>query len=396
MALNVISRAALNSSSQSNSVVRQVEEDVYRLLADIAPFVSILRLITHSRAAKMQNRKRTSKIINCENPKFEHQEKDVGTPIAVAAAAYIAGDTDIVVDDADYFAAGDILYNPTTGEQMLVTAVDTATETLTVTRGYGTTAAGAIAISQNLVLLANCFAEGSAANSPVSFATSLPYNYTQIFKEAVEETRTGMQTRHYGHVNKMEELRRDAWEKFVMSRARQYYFGEAKLDTTGTHPKRITAGVNSFITSNVTDLSGSFTYSKFMDFCESVFMFGGTEKLMPVDSELLKAIQLEVLSKSQYMIDEKKSKAWGLDVTKLKTPFGTINLVYDRTLGYFTSGDHGLGFALETDLIEEMVMQPDVWEENIQTPGYDLRKDQVIGEAGLKFRLEKRHGKIIL
>lgn len=396
MSLNVIQRTALNSGSQSNSVVRQVEEEVYRLMADVAPFVNILRLMTHSRAAKAQNRKRTSKIINCENPKFEWQEKDVGTPIAVTAAAYAANITDIVVDESDYFAAGDLLFNPTTGEQMLVTVVTTGTDTLTVTRGYGTTAAAAIASGESLVLLGNCFEEGSAANSPISFVTDLPYNYTQIFKEAVEETRTGMQTRHYGHVNKMQELRRDAWEKFLMARARQYYFGELKLDTTGTHPKRVTKGINSFISTNVTDCTGSFTYTKFMDFCESIYQFGGTKKMLFVDSELLKAIQLEVFTKSQFNLDAAKNKKFGLNIMTLVTPFGEMDIVYDRTLGYFTSGNNGLGFGVETDLIEEMIMQPDIWEENIQTPGTDLRKDQVIGEAGLKVRLEKRHGKIIL
>ena len=144
MALNIASRSAYDSNTQSTLVKRQVEEKVYRLLADIAPFVNLTRMISHKRSAKMQKRTKTNQIINCSNPKFEWLEKDVGTPVAVAQAAYAANVTDIVVDEADFFTTGDILHVVSTGEQMLVTVVTTATNTLTVTRGYGTIAAAAI------------------------------------------------------------------------------------------------------------------------------------------------------------------------------------------------------------------------------------------------------------
>jgi len=395
MALNIASRSAYDSNTQSTLVKRQVEEKVYRLLADIAPFVNLTRMISHQRSAKMQKRTKTNQIINCSNPKFEWLEKDIGTPVAIAQAAYAANAADIVVDEADFFTAGDILHVVSTGEQMLVTVVTTATNTLTVTRGYGTVAAAAIPDDATIILLGNCFEEGSAATTPKSFITGEAYNYTQIFKDAVEITRTGKQTDHYGNVQDLQQQRKDVWELFLQARARQYFFGQKKIVTTGTHPKRITGGVDEFLTGgNLQDCTGSFTYSKFMDFAEMVFAYGGTEKTLFVDSQLLKAIQMEVLSKCQYQIEGKKE--YGIDITKLKTPFGTMGVIFDRTLGYFTDGNDGLGFALELDLIEEMVMQPDTWEENVQLPGVDGQKDQILGEAGLKLRLPKRHGKIIL
>ncbi|MBU1109707.1 MAG: DUF5309 domain-containing protein [Candidatus Riflebacteria bacterium] len=395
MALNIATRGAVSTATQSTLVKRQVEEEVYRLRANVAAFVNLLRLTTHEREAKAQGRKSTSKIINCTNPKFEWLEQDVGTPVAVTQAAYAAGDTDIVVDESDYFTAGDVLHVVSTGEQLLVTVVTTGTDTLTVTRSYGTIAAAAIASGASIVLLGNCFEEGSAATTPKAFATGEAYNYTQIFKDAVDITRTAEQTQHYGSVNDLKKRRRDVWDQFIQARARQYWFGQRNIDVTGTNPKRITGGVNEFLTGgNLQACAGSLTYTKFMDFSEMVYAYGGDEKTLFVDSVLLKAIQNEVLSKTQYQIEGQKQ--FGLKIMKLVTPFGDMGIVHDRTLGYFRSGNNGLGFALELGLIDEMVMQPDSWEANVQVPGVDGKKDQVLGEAGIKIRLPLRHGKITL
>lgn len=395
MALNVASRIAYDTTTQSSLIKRQVEEKVYRLLADMAPFVNLMRLMSHSRSAKMQGKKSTSQITNCKSPKFEWLEKDIGTPIAVSANAYNAAATDIVVDNSRFLTAGDLLYVLGTGEQVIVTVNVPATNTITVVRAYGTVAAAAIAAGANLILLGNAFEEGSGATAPKSFITGTAENYTQIFKDAVEITRTAEQTEHYGNINELQQQRKDVWEEFLKARARQYWFGQKKLVQTGTHPLRITGGIDEFLTGgNLQNCAGVMTYSKFMDFADMVFAYGGTEKTLFVDSIMLKAIQLEVLSKCQYQIEGKKE--YGIDITKLKTPFGSMNIVFDRTLGYFRSGANGLGFALELDLIDEMVMQPDTWESNIQTPGVDGKKDQILGEAGLKVRLPKRHGKITI
>lgn len=395
MSLNVNTRGSSNSLTNSNHVIRQVERELYRLYGTIAPFVTMLRMMTMSRSAKAKGRKSTSKIINLENPKFEWSEKDPGTPYGIAQAAYNSVVTSIVVDDASMFTVRDIIYVRSTEEQLLVTAVDETTDTLTVTRGFAGTTAAAIPDGETLILQSGTFAEGTGAPKSISFNPTMPYNYSQIFKKSVENTRTGLQTREYGNSNKMEELRRDAWEEFIQERARQYYFGKRSIDTSGSTPVRTTGGLNEFITTNVEDFSGSFTYSKWMDFVEILMRYGGMDKILFTSSELLKAIQLEVVGNTEMPISP-KSKEYGVNIKRLTTAFGDLDIAYDRTLDYYCENGHGVGFALETSLIEEMVMQPDVWKENVQDPDEDGRKDQIIGECGLKVRLQKRHGKIVL
>ncbi len=50
-----------------------------------------------------------------------------------------ATDTQFVVDNSDRFRAGDQIQTDGSSEVMLVTSVDTGTNTLTVVRGYGST-----------------------------------------------------------------------------------------------------------------------------------------------------------------------------------------------------------------------------------------------------------------
>jgi hypothetical protein len=54
------------------------------------------------------------------------------------------------------------------------------------------------------------------------------------------------------------------------------------------------------------------------------------------------------------------------------------------------------GFALELELIEEMVMEPDRWHENVQLKDVDGRKDLILGDAGLKLISPERHAKIVI
>lgn len=88
------------------------------------------------------------------NPKFQWMEDDLGARWDAInnGAGYLSTDTSLVVDNGAYFSAGDIVKVPRTGECMLVTAV--ATNTLTVVRGYGVTAAAALVDNDPLKLAA--------------------------------------------------------------------------------------------------------------------------------------------------------------------------------------------------------------------------------------------------
>jgi hypothetical protein len=95
-------------------------------------------------------------------------------------------DTSFVVDHADRFRVGDQVQVDASEEVMLVTAINTGTNTLTVVRGYGGSSAEPLADNQVLHILGNAALEGDAADSARFTARSRKTNYTQIFSSTVE------------------------------------------------------------------------------------------------------------------------------------------------------------------------------------------------------------------
>ncbi len=95
-------------------------------------------------------------------------------------------DTNFVVDDASIFRVGDQIQVDGSREIMLVTNVDTGTNTLTVIRGYGGTTNEPLADNLVLHILGNAALEG--ADRPASRFTNRTRqrNYTQIFTSSVE------------------------------------------------------------------------------------------------------------------------------------------------------------------------------------------------------------------
>ncbi len=115
-----------------------------------------------------------------------------------------AADTDFVVDNSSRFRVGDQIQVEGSEELMLVTAVDTGTNTLTVVRGYAGTTAEDLADNQVINILGNAALEG--ADKPgVRFTNrSRCGNYTQIFTAAVEVSGTDVAASQLGLADEMD------------------------------------------------------------------------------------------------------------------------------------------------------------------------------------------------
>jgi hypothetical protein len=95
-------------------------------------------------------------------------------------------DTTFVVEHADRFRAGDQIQLATQSEVMLVTGVNTGTNTLTVVRGYGGTTATALADDAIVRIIGNASLEGDDAAAARFTSRARKTNYTQIFTSTVE------------------------------------------------------------------------------------------------------------------------------------------------------------------------------------------------------------------
>jgi hypothetical protein len=107
-------------------------------------------------------------------------------------------DTQFVVLNASRFRVGDQIKVEGSTEVMLVTAVDTGTNTLTVVRGYGGTTAAALANNQVINILGNAALEGDSADAARFNARGRKINYTQIFTSTVEVSGSELAVKQVG------------------------------------------------------------------------------------------------------------------------------------------------------------------------------------------------------
>jgi len=110
----------------------------------------------------------------------------------------VLADTQFVVQNAVRFRVGDQISVEGSAEVMLVTAVNTGTNTLTVVRGYGGSTPTALANNQVLQILGNAALEGDAADTARFSTRTRKTNYTQIFAATVEVSGSELAVRQVG------------------------------------------------------------------------------------------------------------------------------------------------------------------------------------------------------
>lgn len=106
--------------------------------------------------------------------------------------------TAIIVQSAARFRPGDLVRPGTTGEVMLVVAVNTGTNVLTVTRGYGATTAATLVNAMTLHILGNAALEGDDAPEARFTNRVRRQNFTQIFTASVEVSGSMQAAASYG------------------------------------------------------------------------------------------------------------------------------------------------------------------------------------------------------
>ena len=369
--------------TSANIASARVNVDMARDIALVdpneAPFVSMLKL------AKSKKR-----VVS--NPKFEWLEDDLLATWSTVTAAAVAAATSLGVADGSIFRIGDILKLPATGENVMVTAI--STNTLTVTRAYGTTAAADIAKDAAIFNIGNAMSENSASRTVKSTQESNAYNYTQIFRTPIALSGTeaamelgGGRDRRYQRRKALLEHKRDI--------ARAFYYGERKLDNTGSAPRRTMGGLLSFL--DIEGQSVSFadsgaielTYANFDKYvAQKAFAHGSKNKLIIAGPKLASAINSWAEKK---LISEVKEDTHGVRIKNLITSFGDLGIVYEPLLEGTVYGGYGL--VVDMDFIRYAYLKGRDTKllMGIQNPDTDGIIDEYLTECSLEIKQPKAH-----
>lgn len=195
---------------------------------------------------------------------------------ATTTAAYAAGETALAVVSSANLAVNNVIYNPTSKENMLITAIPDATH-ITVTRAFGRVALANIANAQQLVAIGSAFAEGSAR--PTARGLTIVYvpNFTQIFRNAWALTDTARASLTELGFTNISESRKDCSLIHSVDQESALIFGQPYMDTTGAQPLHATQGIidaiDQYAAANDNTAGGTTTLTQLITLLEPAWAF---------------------------------------------------------------------------------------------------------------------------
>ncbi len=335
------------------------------------------------------------------DPEFKHFRDELPnrTVQVNGAVGNTPGDTSITIDadttNNPLIVPGAVLYNPATGETMLVTAFN-GTTGVTVTRGIGSTIT---AIADDTVLTIAGFADKEGGNSPtpVSFDATVQSNYTQIFKTAIQLSGT-LQNTYLRTGSKEQENLMKALKLHMGDIERAFFFGN-KAETNGStaQPTRTTGGLFSMIpnvidaaTNPYADGAGVITEKSFdRALVENIFAFGSSEKIAFVGPKV--AAHMQEIAKNRWAPSQ-VSGSYGVSMARYSTFAGDI-LVHLHPMFRQVPSMANAMVILDLSHVKYRYMdgRDTKLQKNIQATDFDGVKHQYLTECGLELTQGKVH-----
>jgi hypothetical protein len=317
--------------------------------------------------------------------------EDAPVPTWFRANATINSSATALVTSADSSAIvpGDLLKVMSSGEVVRVTANNTSTNTLTIVRGFGGTAAS-ISANAWLLNLRGGQPEGDSSVDARATVKVEKTNYTEIWKTSVELSRTITEVDHYGFTPRDYE-RKKAGELHALSIERSFLFGRKKEDLTGARPIRAAGGFDEYVTTNRFAVGGTLNEADFLDWVMDCFRYSvspsRSRKLLICSREVQATIAGWGLNK--LTINDKARSVYGMEVTDYVTPAGTLSLIPHRLL---ENGAAGSAYLIDPDGVFWRPLHTTELRTNIQAPDLDGYKDEFLTEGSFQYVMDEAHG----
>ena len=336
-------------------------------------------------------------------------------------------DDQVIAIEVDYAADGSTYSGSATHRAYCIasaTATSTTDTTVTLTPYRIVTLAGAnLAAVDTAKIKALAGAKAQVVGSAFNEGTGEPdgwedklydrEGYCQIFKTAMNLfSGTAMATRYRGHANEYQRIWRDKLMEHKMDIEHSMLFGigkSAASEASGTNALRYSWGILPYTEQygKIYNMSYSASgYDAFLDAMEDFFApesGNSGNKLVLASRKVI--TYLNKLGSGSFLNNSVGSSQYRLDVQNVKGSFGhqvtVVNTIYGNL--HFVAEPLFRGmwedYCVAVDM-SNLAYRPlsgngksrDTFiETNIQTPGLDGRKDQIITEAGLEISLPETH-----
>lgn len=305
----------------------------------------ILRLYPNGKApltaltAAMKDRKVDDAEFNWFEKQMPAQRLKLGAAITNSDTAWtltndVTGDGKMFLTTALQLKAGHLLRVEQTGEIVRVSANPSTATAITVTRAFGETAGTAIAnlsaagVNPYLQVVGTAYEEGSSAPTGINYNPAKQFNYTQIFRNTLEMTRTASKTR-LRTGDQVKEAKRECLELHSVEMERAFFFGERFEGTANGKPIRQMRGVMRTLAAlapgNIIARAGAATTLDLLEtYLEQMFRYGSSEKMAFCGNAALLTIGKIIRKNSTWTMTP--GQEYNMKVTRLTCPFGELIL----------------------------------------------------------------------
>jgi hypothetical protein len=313
----------------------------------------------------------------------------------------LAGTTTIpLVSGGLRLKPGDTLKIGATGEVIrVITVVSDTSITVERARGAGGTPAGTAAAvdtpvggsgtaDPTLLYIGSAYREGAPRSVGTSTAPSKKYNYTQIFRDPVEITRTAQQSTAYRTGDPFAQDKQRTAHKHALGIERAFWFGSRYETLESAQPIRYTGGITDFIpASNIYDAGGALTMSELLGQFQNIFAFGSGEKVAFGSIRMMTLVSQLVGLQGTVQLEAGGTKEYGIDTRRIFTPAGTLRFIEHPAFSATPYLQNDL-FVIDTENLRYRHLQDTTYLKNRQDNGVDGKADEFLTEAGL----EVQHG----
>jgi len=257
-------------------------------------------------------------------------------------------------------------------------------------------AAGALSAAniKRVLIIGSANAEGALIGEAVTYDPYKVHNYTQIFRNALEITRTADKTRlRTGDAYK--EAKREALELHSIEMEKAFIFG-VPSENTGTNgkPLRTTGGiiwaiknygglVDSFPTASDWEADGQDWLDTTM---QVIFRYGETDKLAFVGDGALMAIN-KLARKYGHWQYTTSTKAYGIQVVDLVTPFGSLTMKTHPLFSHEPTNQNSMLIFEPKNIKYRYITDTTFYKDELDHGHnrYDAKKEEYLTEAGLEY-----------
>ena len=335
-----------------------------------------------------------------DDPKYNHYRDELpDRKLQINGAVASTSTASITVDAADdqqFVVPGTIIVNVDTGEVMRATAAPSS-NAIAVERNIGGTS-HQIADDANLIIGGFADTEGGSAPIAISFDPTMDFNFTQIFKTAVQVTGT-LQNTYLRTGDKEQEQLTKALKMHMSDIERAMFFGKrAEVNGSTASPLRFTGGLRNSIT-GVTDgasygASSNVITEKEFDrlLIENIFAYGGNEKVAFCGARVIS--NLMEIGKNRWQPTQ-IDNAYGVSLSRYTTYAGDLLVYMHPMFRQVPTMDKEM-IILDMSEIKYRCMQGRDTQliRDIQAPDFDGVKHMYMTDCGLEMLQSKVHHRI--